>query len=545
MIKFFTDKLQLLKLLGQEAYTTQAHPVAPLPDLCGGLQENLNIIKEAFSPSDDVIVREFCFGENGEFTAALVFMDGLVNETNINDNIIRSLMRGELSRRAKNMDREKGMDVFKLRLLTAGDVEKTERMGDVFDGILSGNALLFVDGYAEALNISVKGWQQRSISEPQTESVIRGPREGFTENLRTNTAMLRRKIKDPDLVFETMKVGRKTQTNVCVSYIRNLANQELIDEVKKRIGDIEIDAVLESGYIEEYLDDNPFSFFSSIGFSEKPDVVAARMLEGRVGIIIDGTPFVLTAPMLFIEAFQTSEDYYARSFYASFLRWLRVICFAISLAAPAIYVAITTFHQEVIPTALLFTMAAAREGIPFPAVMEAFIMLIAFEILREAGVRLPRPVGQAVSIVGALVMGEAAVSAGLVSTPMVIVAAITAVAGFAVPMLTDAMTVLRFALLILAGTMGGFGLTMGVLLLLVHISSLTSFGTPCMAPLAPVRREDLKDALVRMPLWTMITRPKGMARQDNVRQEFQVPESTEEEEKYKDTNHADNVKESQ
>lgn len=275
--------------------------------------------------------------------------------------------------------------------------------------------------------------------------------------------------------------------------------------------------------MEQYIEDSPFSVFPAIWCSEKPDAVSGKLLEGRVAIAVDGSPFVMTVPMLFIENFQSTEDYITRSQYATVMRILRLTAFIISLFAPALYIAFTTYHQELIPTTLLFTMAASSEGVPFPAAVEIGVMMIIFEILREAGIRMPRPVGQTISIVGALVMGEAAVQAGIVGAPVVIVVAITAVSSFAVPFVADALALLRWLLLILAATMGSFGITIGTFIILMHLVSLRSFGAHYMAPIAPFQRADLKDTAVRAPLWAMRTRPLATKPRDLKRQNFKSP----------------------
>jgi spore germination protein KA len=277
------------------------------------------------------------------------------------------------------------IDIIRTTMISVGSVEQVNSINEVVDSCLSGDTVLLINGFKEALVISTRGWESRGVEEPKTESVVRGPREGFSETLRTNTTLLRRKIKNPDLTLESMKIGRKTKTSVCIAYLKGVANPRLIEEVKRRLKRINTDAILESGYIEEFIEDAPFSIFPTIANSEKPDVVAAKILEGRAAILVDGTPFVLTVPMVFIENFQSAEDYYSRAYFASLVRVLRFVSFMISTLAPALYVALTTFHQELIPTPLLFTMAAAREGIPFPAVLEAGMMIIVFEILREAG----------------------------------------------------------------------------------------------------------------------------------------------------------------
>jgi len=298
-------------------------------------------------------------------------------------------------------------------------------------------------------------------------------------------------------------------------YLNGVADPKVVETVKYRISQLDVDSILESGYIEEYIEDAPFSPFATVGYSEKPDVIAGRILEGRIAIVVDGTPFVLTAPMLFIESFQTTEDYYTRPLYASLIRMLRFVAYFITVFAPAIYIALTSFHQELIPTTLLFTIANAREGTPFPVFIETLIMVFAFEILHEAGIRMPRPVGQAISIVGALVMGDAAVSAGLVGAPVVITIAITAVAGFLVPTQNDSASILRVSMMILAAFAGWYGISMGFLALLLHLGSLNSFGVPYFDDFAWT--SNLQDSAVRMPLWSMIRRPKDIAHGDTAR----------------------------
>jgi spore germination protein KA len=378
-----------------------------------------------------------------------------------------------------------------------------ETLGD----LLSGNTILILDQVKEALSIGLRKWEKRSIGEPQTETVVHGPREGFTETLRVNTSMLRRKIKNANLRLEAMTIGEQTHTVICIAYIEGIVKPGLIDELKKRLGAIRADSVLDSGYIEAYIEDAPYSIFPTVGNSERPDTIAGRLLEGRAAIIVDGSPFVLTVPMVFIESFQSAEDYYIRSYFASTLRFIRVLSFLITILAPALYVAITTFHQELIPTQLLFSMTAGRSNVPFPALVEALIMMIMFDILKEAGIRLPKPVGSAISIVGALVIGQSAVAAGLVGTFMIIVVSTTAIASFVVPAQMDAVSLLRYMFLMLAGFLGGFGIIMGFLFMMAYIVSLKSFGVFYLAPITPLNRRGMNDCFVRLPLWKMVKRP--------------------------------------
>ena len=298
-------------------------------------------------------------------------------------------------------------------------------------------------------------------------------------------------------------------------------------EVRNRLQRIDIDGILESGYIEELIEDAPYSIFPTVGNSEKPDTVAAKLLEGRVSIFIDGTPFVLTVPRLLVEGFQSSEDYYSRPFYATVVRWTRFAALFITSLLPSFYVALQSFHQDLIPTPLLISMAASREGTPFPSYMEVLVMGIIFEIMREAGVRMPRTVGQAVSIVGALVLGEAAVQAGLVSSSMVLVVALTAIAGFVISSLADVTSLLRLFFLPFCATFGLFGLLMGLLIIYIHLARLRSFGVPYLSPLAPGNIDDLKDVLVRAPVWSQITRPRLLGHHNSVRRRVEKPSKPE------------------
>jgi Bacillus/Clostridium GerA spore germination protein. len=478
------------------------------PLLSLDLKKNLETLITILGTSYDIIIREFSFGCNKQTNGALLFIDGMIDKDTIDSNVMKPLMYDTCLISKIEASDLSNIDIINKNLLSTSDAKKVATLDELLDYFLSGSTILLVDGSKEALVISAKKIKGRSIEKPETENVVRGPHEGFTETLNINTTLLRLKIRNPDLRFETFTIGEKSRTHVCLAYIKDIVNPKLIAEIKKRLNDIQTDAVLESGYIEAFIEDAPYSIFSTVGNSEKPDRVAAKILEGRAAIFVDGTPIVLTVPLLFIESFQSSEDYYSRPFFASVIRIIRFMAFFITILAPAVYVALSTFHQELIPTLLLFTMAAGHEGVPFPSVIEAAIMIIIFEILREAGVRLPRPVGSAVSIVGALVIGESAVSAGIIGPFMVIVVALTAISSFVIPAQTDSASILRYFLLILAGFMGGFGIIMGMLLVFIHLASLRSFGTPYLSPVAPFIPNDMKDAFIRLPLWKMISRPR-------------------------------------
>lgn len=493
-----------------------------LSNLSDNIQQNLKVLQTILGTSSDIVVREFNFGYEGKIEAAIIYLTGMTSSAIVNDSIIKPLMYDTRLFNSKEILVSNNIELIQKTMLSVGGVKRVSAIEPLIDGCLYGDTVLLVNGSEEALIISTIGWESRSVEEPQTEVVVRGPREGFTETLGTNTALLRRKIRNPNFTFETMKIGQKTKTDVRIAYLKELANPQLVEEVKRRLKRINTDAILESGYIEQFIEDAPFSPFQTVGNSEKPDVVAAKLLEGRVAILVDGTPMALTVPLVFIESFQSAEDYYSRPYYASIVRSLRYLAFLITLLAPAIYVALSSFNQEMVPTRLLFTMAAAKEGTPFPAVAEVLGMGVIFEILREAGVRLPRPVGSAITFVGALVIGESAVAAGLIGAPVVIVVAITAISSFVVPAQTDVEAILRLLLTIFAGFLGAFGMMIVLFGVLIHLSSLRSFGIPYLSPLAPLSLDGLKDTFIRVPLWAMFTRPRILSGHDPQRQEFRL-----------------------
>jgi spore germination protein KA len=490
--------------------------------LSGCLPADLAEVKRMFGVSTDLVFREFEAGTKKPLRAALIFVDGLVDKGTI-EQVIRSLHDASQTGKDGGLLAGNARRLIERQIVNLGEVCRLETVEQVAEGVLTGDSVLLLDGSPGALRLGTKGFERRAVQEPDTEVVIRGPREGFTEVLCTNTALLRRKLQNPNLSLETLVLGRRTKTRVALVYLKGLANEGLVAEVRRRLGRIETDAVLESGYLEQFIEDAPFSPFATVGNSEKPDVVSAKLLEGRVAILTDGTPHVLTVPCLFVESFQNPEDYYSRPYYASLVRWFRYLAFTMTVLSPAVYVALVAFHQELLPTPLLITVAAGSEGVPFPAAMEALMMGVVFEILREAGVRMPRAVGQAVSIVGALVIGDAAVSAGLIGPAVVIVVALTAITSFVVPPQLDAAAILRLTLLILASVLGAFGLVIGLLGVLIHLASLRSFGAPFLSPFAPLnRRELLQDVLTRAPLWLLSRRPRVIGWRDPERQEFRL-----------------------
>ncbi|NMB27630.1 MAG: spore germination protein [Tissierellia bacterium] len=457
-----------------------------------------------FNNTSDLIIYEFETESN--IRMMVCYIEGFIDRNLLDRDILKPVI----------LSLEMPKDIKKA--IYVSSMEEVYLMEEVADKLTYGSVAIFINGINKSYIINLNKWEKRTIEEPQAEAVVRGPKEGFIEDISTNKVMLRRRIRNRDLVFEDYTIGKQTKTKISIAYIQGIVNEQILKEVKIRIRNIDIDAILESGYIEQLIEDNPYSLISTIGDTQKPDVVAGKLLEGRVAMFCDGTPHVLTMPKFFIEDIQASEDYYARTYYATFLRFLRVFSLLLSIVLPGLYVALQTFHQEMIPTVLLITMAGAREGVPFPAIIEAFLMTLMLELIKESGIRLPRAVGSAVSIVGALVLGQAAVEAGIVSAPMVIVVAATAIAEFAVPSLTEGIILYRLILILLGGFMGLYAMTCGLIIIIVQIISLNSFGIPYGFPLAPGNKQGLKDSIIRFPLWTLIFRPKILEKKNMIRQ---------------------------
>lgn len=465
--------------------------------------DNLKTLKGFLSNCSDVVYREFIVG-NINRVAVVIFINELVDNKLINQSIISSLMNiKEVS--LSNLEYGSIIDTIKERFLEIADIEEASSIAEVIDALLNGNSVFLIDGEAKALKMKTQGWKERNISETKIEQVIRGPREAFTENISTNASQVRRKIKSPQLKFEEYIVGRLTRTKIYISYLGGRADDEVVKEVRKRIEKIDVDSILESGYIEELIEDTPYTLFPQMQHSERPDKVASAILEGRVAIFVDGTPFVLMVPATFIQFFQSSDNYYERYTNAIAVRIIRTIFVGIALLLPGLYVAIISYHKEMIPAPLYITIIQAARGVPFPIFIEALVMEIAFEALREAGLRYPGPANQTVSIVGALIIGDAAVRAGIVSPSTIIIISITGIASFSIPSfdIGYAIRILRFVLLVLAALWGLYGIMLGIIVLLMHMVSLRSFGKEYFFPIAPINFKHLKDFILRAPRWAM------------------------------------------
>ncbi|NMI07266.1 spore germination protein [Paenibacillus sp. SZ31] len=480
------------------------------------LHENMEYCKQVMGNSNDLMMRPLqCLHK---FPAVMLYIDGLVDVQILNHSIMESLLqKRDLPEFSAD---DEHLSYLQNDILIASDVLLVDDMQDVMNALLSGSAILLLEGSVRGLKIGAAGWEDRSVGEPVSQTVVRGPMEGFNENLRTNTSLIRKRIRNPHLWIEEREIGKVTKTRVAVLYLEHIVDQEIVEELGRRLDEIDIDSILESGYIEELVQDKTGTIFPTVYNSERPDTVSAALLEGRVAIIVDGTPFVLLVPALFVHFFQSPEDYYQRADISTLIRMIRYLAFFIALLAPSFYIAITTFHQEMLPTNLLISLAAQREGVPFPAFIEAILMELTYEILREAGIRIPKTVGQAVSIVGTLVIGQAAVDAGVVSAAMVIIVSITAISSYVIPEngLSISVRILRFVLMILAAAFGFYGILIVLLITVTHLCSLRSFGVSYMSPFAPFIQKDLKDTIFRVPWSHMKTRPLSTNTTNEVRQ---------------------------
>lgn len=480
------------------------------------LEENIKNIQNMMHSPSDLVIRRLMIGNT---KIALFYFDGLIDKNSVNEFVIKNIQSEMDQLESATINTEELLKKLKNDILSISEVAFVNTLDDLSISILSGDTALMIDGEKQLLIIGTKGWTSRSVEEPVTESLVRGPRDGFTENIGTNLVHLRRRIRDPNLRFEQYRVGRRSKKSLVLSYIDGITHPEIVKEVRRRVKTIDLDDVPETGYVEQWIEDDFLSPFPQLQNTERPDKVSAALMQGKIALFLDGTPFVLLAPLTFAETLQSPEDYYERWYIGSLIRALRYLCAFIALFLPSLYVALVSFHPGMIPSNLAFSISSTREGVPFPSFIEAVFMEITMEILREAGIRLPKPIGQTVGIVGGLVIGEAAVSAGIVSPIMVIVVAVTAISTFAIPFYSFAITIrmLRFFFLVVAAVFGFYGIILAYIMINIHMANLKSMGVPYTTPFAPSIYSDWKDLVFRAPLTFFTKRPKYMQTQDDKR----------------------------
>lgn len=496
-------------------------------DIFETLNKNLDFLRYKYNAliSNDIMIRQFnLLVQNIKYDAFIIYIDGMVDANAINNFVLKPLMlrsdSNTFENKQKKITRVDTIDNIKIKqiknelkkpledfilnnLIPQNSVKKTNSFSDVFTAINMGDCMLFVNSLAIAFDIDVKGFKQREINTPNNEVVIRGSQEGFVENIRTNTSILRRLINNENLVFESTRVGKLTKTQVTIGYIKNLANSDLVSEVSYRVNSLDIDYLVSSGQLEQLIQDSPNSIFPQIIATERPDKVTNFLLEGRVVILINGSPYALVVPGTFTDFLTSPEDLNLKSQYANLEKFVRFLATLLSMLLPGIYIAVTSYHQELIPTELLFTIAAAREAVPFPTFIDILLMEISFELIREAGLRVPSPLGATIGIVGTLILGEAAVSASLVSPILIIVVAITAICSYSIPDFSLSFTfrLYRFLYMVLGFLAGFFGIGIGIFIQLILMCNLKSFGVPYLTPFTLGKNKRSISSYFVPPIW--------------------------------------------
>jgi spore germination protein KA len=511
---------RMKSFLGMKKRPSSTHPIPPESKIMEKLKEEkldkeqqntMKKIKEIFGSDHDFSQREIqvC----GRIPASVVYLNSITDKEIISKEVIKPLTAGEFNELLENSSSSQTLKNYILKkVLYYVDIKTETKLTAIVNELLRGRTLLLIEGITEAILINTFKTDKRSLAQPDTEQVIRGPRDGFIENLQSNTALIRSRLPVPDFRIKATEVGTLTKSAIVFCYIEGIVNPALVEEVENRLSKINIDRILDAGYIEQLIQDNPRSPFPQVKSTERPDVVVGNLTEGRVAIMVDGSPFALIVPATFNQFYQTSEDYNERFIMTSLIRFIRLVALLFSLIMPSLYVAILSFHPELIPTSFAIAITSGRAGVPFPAVVEVLLMESAMEILREATIRMPQQVGGALSIVGVLVIGQAAVSAGFVSPITVVVIALTTIGSFATPAYNMAIgfRMMRFPLLLLTGILGFYGLILGLIFINNHVLSLKSFGVPYLSPIAPLHFGGIKDTFIRAPLNWLIDRPEEL-----------------------------------
>lgn len=479
------------------------------------LSVNETTLKLLIKDTIDLVYYPFETTDNQKYL--LVYFDDIINKEILDRDVIGAIISGATD---NPMDENSNHLKYLKSIISFTNIKENNDIDQIIKRLMGGDVIIFAQGMEIALCLPSQGWQQRSIMEPEAEIITKGPREGFVETLKVNRSMIRRKVKNTSLVFESITKGNQTNSDINIVYIDNLVNKDVLALLKKRLEKIDIDAILDSGYIEELIEDDRLSPFNTTGYTERPDVVVGKILEGRIGIMCTGSPIVLTVPHLFIENIQVNEDYYTGYIMASINRGIRFLSFLLTIFTPGMYVAIATNHHELIPTKLLISFIGSRVGVPFPTIIEILIMIVIFELLRESGLRLPKGLGQTISIVGALVLGQAAVEAKFISAPVVIIIAITAITSFIFYKINSLLIITRVIIAFLGAMFGLYGVTLGMICMFIYMYSLQSFGIPYMRYLGSMKGQEVKDTLVRAPWWYMHLRPKVLTSRNVVREGY-------------------------
>lgn len=477
-----------------------------LMNLSNNLNDNLNRLKSILS-SDDLTFLDI---KIGELVACLVFVNDLINKDAVGELILRPVAS------VSGMPNKNQI----VEIFNSPEKKRVFSQKEVIEEVLNGSAVLLVDTLDFSLSFGLRHFEKRAITEPPTSTVIKGPREGFVESLPVNVSLMRRKLKSPDLIFKNLCIGRVSRTPVAICYIKGIADQKLVKKLQRKLMSIDVDAVLDSSYVSKFLGEHDLSVFKQVGNTEKPDILAAKILEGRVAIFVDGSPIALTVPYLLLEDFQSASDYYNSSYSATIARSLRLASVFLALLLPAFFVSSELFHLQLIPLSFLLTIVNSIKGIPLSPSYEMFFTLMIFEILNEASVRMPKYVGMVVSIVGGLVLGETAVNAGIISAPTLMIIALSGICLYTVPELEQTFSVIRLLFLIVGGSFGGYGILIMLALFFIHLITFENYDTPLLAPFSPLVKSDLKDAIYKGFLAEMQMRPQSLRNKNKRRINF-------------------------
>jgi spore germination protein KA len=478
--------------------------------------ENLEFLKVKYNLliNSDINTREFEIEiSQKKFKACLIFVDGMADSESLNESILKPLLlknsiKMQTSSSKPKLNEAKKFDLKKYllkNLITQNTIQVENDFETIFEKINSGFSVLIVDTLDVAFCIEARDLQGRNIAEPQTESVVRGPHAAFVENIRTNTSLVRKIINNENLIIENLNVGKITKTQVAVCYMKNIANEDLVSEVKFRISNLKIDSLISSGELENLIKDNLNNLYPEVVATERPDKTSSMLLGGRVALLVNGSPYALIVPAILMDFFTSGEDVNLNHFYSNFLKLIRIIAFAITILLPGLYIAFTIYHDEFLPSELLFAIISSKEKIPFPIIFEVIIMEVSFELIREAGVRVPAAFGQTIGIVGALILGEAAVTANIVSPILIIIISITAISEFVLPDFSFAFSIRIFRLIyIILGYLAGlFGIACGIFVHLVYMTNSTSFGVPFLSytsfvnyPIKPIWKNETRGRML-------------------------------------------------
>lgn len=483
------------------------------------LNENEKIIRNTFDKCDDIIIRRFKAGADKNIDMLLVYTDNIVDT----DVIEQSLMTNLMNR--TDVIGENGSNILEIlmsKAISVGEVDRENAFENIYTSILLGDTAVFAEGDSNALIISTKGWPTRGVPEAENEVVVQGPKDAFAESVSKNVVLMRRRIRDTALKVERSKIGRRSKTDIAVMYIDGIVRKDILDRVKKQLKNIDVDAIIDAGYIDQMTEKKWWSPFPQIQMTERPDKASAALLEGRVVVAVDNSPLVLMLPSTLNTFFQAAEDYYDRWEIMSFIRIIRYVAALIALILPGLYIAVTLYNPELLPAQVILKIAGSRLDVPFSTVIEVLIMEIAFELLREAGIRLPSPIGSTLGIVGGIVIGQAAVDAGFVGPVVVIISAVTGICTFVIPnqAMVNGIRLCKYVVIALSAVLGIFGLWIGVLLVIIHLCGIESFGIPYMYPYCSAAEngfDDLKDSIVRMPLCMLKKRPVFASPEERIR----------------------------